>query len=44
MFYCDECAEEKGYRISFIRSVGPCEICKKKAICNDVPSAEEAGG
>ena len=39
MFYCNACAKKKGYRISIIKSKGLCEICRKEAICNDVPGA-----
>jgi len=36
MFYCDSCAEQKGYPESIGKSRGTCEICGKVKICNDV--------
>lgn len=41
MFYCKECAQEYEYPTNFYlpRSRGPCELCKKGAICFDVPSS-----
>lgn len=39
MFYCDECVKKKGYPESIMKSLGPCEICGKKAECNDRPSS-----
>lgn len=39
MFYCNPCAKPRGWPESeFMRSYGPCEICGKTALCNDVPS------
>ena len=37
MFYCDECATEKGWPITLTKSLGPCEICRYTRICNDTP-------
>lgn len=39
MFYCDKCAEERDYPESFSKSVGRCELCNEKSVCNDVPSS-----
>jgi DNA-directed RNA polymerase subunit RPC12/RpoP len=36
MFYCDPCAEEKGWPESFHKTHGTCEVCGKTAVCNDV--------
>ena len=38
MFYCDGCAKEKEYPVSMARSLGSCEICGNKRVCNDVPT------
>lgn len=37
MFYCDECAKEKGLRImpDVFKWLGACEICNKIGGCND---------
>lgn len=40
MFYCDDCGKRRDWPTdSLRRSYGPCEICKKGAACNDVPSS-----
>lgn len=39
MFYCDACREKREWPESFLKSRGPCEICRKVADCNDVPSS-----
>jgi len=36
MFYCDDCAGD--WPKSHTKSLGTCEICRKHALCNDVPS------
>lgn len=38
MFYCEDCKDKRDYPESFMRSFGPCEICKKRDWCYDVPS------
>ncbi len=39
MFYCDPCAEPRGWPTgTLMRSHGPCEVCGTAAVCNDVPS------
>lgn len=38
MFFCGDCAENHGYPENFMKSHGPCEICGRTALCNDVPS------
>ena len=40
MFYCNKCAEKKGYPITIGRSQGTCELCGSKASCNDMPSSK----
>lgn len=35
MFYCDDCAESRGWPGSWSRSYGTCEICGKVCECND---------
>jgi hypothetical protein len=40
MFYCNKCAEEKGYPKSIAKSHGKCELCGNIAVCNDVPSSK----
>lgn len=42
MFYCDECAQARGWPKSLAKSRGPCEICEKTAVCNDLKSSELA--
>ena len=44
MFYCDECAEERGWTITISKSSGPCEICGYTRICNDTPSKHLVNG
>jgi len=39
MFYCDDCAKSKKYPVlaaEDMKSMGPCEICKKVRPCNDI--------
>ncbi len=39
MFYCDKCADKKGWpKDTLMKSSGSCEICNKRAVCNDLPS------
>lgn len=38
MFICDECLKRYENEQSLIRSLGPCELCKKTRPCNDIPS------
>ena len=40
MFYCDDCAEIKGYPITMFKSSGNCEICNTPAICNEGKSSD----
>lgn len=41
MFYCDACANLLGWPCEpFIRSRGPCEVCKYTASCSDVRSSD----
>jgi hypothetical protein len=39
MFYCQRCATRHKWPESFSQSYGPCEMCGKVAVCNDVPSS-----
>lgn len=40
MFYCNECANRKGWpNDAIIRSFGRCEICGCTDDCNDIPSS-----
>ena len=39
MFYCNDCAKEKGWPISAHKSIGKCECCGGGPSCNDVPSS-----
>lgn len=39
MFYCDKCRVENEWPAEFSQSRGPCEVCGKSALCNDVPSS-----
>ncbi len=37
MFYCEKCRKKNDWPESFCKSVGPCELCKTHAVCNDIP-------
>lgn len=39
MFFCDRCRVRKQWPESLAKSTGPCEICGKTRLCNDVPSS-----
>ena len=36
MFYCDSCADKKGYPKTLFRSFGLCELCHQEASCSDL--------
>lgn len=38
MFYCESCAEKKGWPFDWYlaASRGPCEVCKEVSLCADV--------
>ena len=38
MFYCQVCADTKGWPEGFSLSYGPCEICGKPRQCWSIPS------
>lgn len=38
MFFCDNCARKYQWPESYSKSLGPCEVCKRTGLCNDVPS------
>lgn len=38
MFYCDACADVRGWPETFFHSRGKCEVCGEVGICNDTPS------
>lgn len=41
MFYCNECGKERDWPTNaFGASMGACEICGKKARCNDIQSKQ----
>jgi len=40
MFYCDGCGKKNGWPEGFSKSYGPCEVCGKTRLCNDVPSSQ----
>lgn len=40
MFYCNPCAEKRGWPQVMARSRGKCEECGKIEICNDHPSKD----
>ena len=41
MFYCDDCAAQKGWPFpTFVTSIGTCEVCNKPAECNDLASKD----
>lgn len=37
MFYCNDCAKEKGLPFTPFKSRGKCEVCGFYAACNDTP-------
>ncbi len=39
MFYCQSCADERGWPEGWAKSRGPCELCAKIALCSDRPSS-----
>lgn len=45
MYYCTDCAVEHGWPTVFFlpRSLGPCEVCDRIAVCHDVPTTWLAG-
>lgn len=38
MYYCDECRKDRNWPESMAKSVGTCECCGKRELCNDVSS------
>ena len=38
MFFCDNCRYENGWPEGWIKSQGRCEVCKRPALCSDIPS------
>jgi hypothetical protein len=40
MFYCEKCRKKKNWPSSFFKSLGPCEICNKTAICYNMESGD----
>jgi hypothetical protein len=38
MFYCAKCRAKNDWPVSYSKSYGLCEVCRKTAECNDVPS------
>lgn len=39
MFYCNKCASKRQWPSTLFKSEGPCEICEKVRLCNDLPSS-----
>lgn len=39
MFYCHPCAKKNKWPETLSQSYGTCEMCQKKAVCNDRPSS-----
>lgn len=40
MFYCKPCGDERDWPTgTFSQSYGPCELCRQRAVCDDVPSS-----
>jgi len=37
MFYCDRCANQRGWPEGFGKSWNACELCGRMVACNDVP-------
>jgi hypothetical protein len=40
MFYCNDCAIEYKYPVTFAKSIGNCEMCEKYGQNNDCPSSD----
>jgi hypothetical protein len=40
MYYCDPCRTKNKWPEGFMKSVGPCEVCGKVRMCNDVRSSD----
>lgn len=41
MYYCDDCGREKGWPTdALLRSRGPCGICGKRAVCNNIATKD----
>lgn len=38
MFYCDKCRKKMSWPEGFSKSYGPCELCGKTSVCNEVHS------
>ena len=38
MFFCEACRVKNSWPSSMLQSQGPCELCKKVALCHDVQS------
>jgi hypothetical protein len=38
MFYCNACAEARGWPWTLFRSYGRCEVCGRQANCNERPA------
>lgn len=39
MFYCEDCRKKEDWPTSFVKSHGPCEICKLVGECHARPSS-----
>ena len=39
MFYCNDCADKYEYPQTFFKSVGKCECCDEKKVCNEMQSS-----
>lgn len=40
MFYCEPCRVKNGWPDPIMKSIGPCELCGKHALCHDMPSSQ----
>ena len=40
MFYCNDCAKKYEYPETLFKSVGKCECCGEKKVCNEMKSSE----
>jgi hypothetical protein len=36
MFYCEDCRKRNDYPETISHSIGNCEMCGKRAVCNDL--------
>lgn len=40
MFFCDECRVKNNWPESWFKSTGPCEVCGRTRVCNEIHSSQ----